>query len=79
MGGGGKSGPESAQLEAEFDKTGGCGRYQLVIGFIIILGMMCGGFVVHGLAILEMKPTSWMCPTGADGALESCDSDTFCA
>ena len=82
MGGGAAKGPESKQLEDEFENTGGCGKYQYLLGFIVILGMFTGGFVVHGLALLEMEPnalTGYMCPVSElNQTLIPCSHEQFC-
>jgi len=42
------------------NKAGGFGSYQWMATIIVILGMMTGGFVMHGLAYLEL-------PVGENG------------
>ena len=41
-------------MENELIKAGGFGRYQWMATIIVVLGMMSGGFVINGIAYLEL-------------------------
>jgi hypothetical protein len=41
-------------VENELIKAGGFGRYQWMATIIVVLGMMSGGFVINGIAYLEL-------------------------
>lgn len=71
MGGGGRQ-KECVQVEAELEKAGGFGVYQWLTVTIVIAGMLSGGFVIHGIAYLELEPNMYLC----DGV--SCTPEEFC-
>lgn len=48
----------------ELDKAGGFGFYQFMVCIIINVGMMSGGFVIHGIAYLELAPNRYFLPDG---------------
>ena len=47
--------------------------YQLLVCLIMITGMMSGGFVIHGIAYLELAPNMYICTGG-----RKCDPVEFC-
>ena len=63
MGGGGRQ-KATPQIDIELDRAGGFGRYQLLATIIMITGMISGGFVIHGLAYMELEPSYYMCDVG---------------
>ena len=71
--GGKKGSAPSNQVEEEMIKAGGFGRYQWAITFIVISGMMCGGFVIHGIALLELPVEEYICSDGS-----SCTPKEYC-
>lgn len=75
MGGGGRQ-KECVQVEAELAKAGGFGYYQWMTCIIIIMGMMSGGFVIHGIAYLELEPNRYYCDEA--GVKISCSPEEFC-
>lgn len=58
MGGAGR-GKECVQVERELQRAGGFGIYQWLVCLIIISGMMSGGFIMHGIAYLELAPNMY--------------------
>ena len=54
MGGGVKA--DNTPIDAELNKAGGFGRFQWFISFVMVLGMQSGGFIAHGIALLELAP-----------------------
>jgi hypothetical protein len=48
--------------------------YQWLACIIMITGMMSGGFVIHGIAYLELAPDMWICANGLP-----CTTEEFCA
>lgn len=65
---------EAVQVERELDLAGGFGMYQWLACIIMITGMMSGGFVIHGIAYLELAPDMWICANGLP-----CTTEEFCA
>lgn len=63
MGGGGRQ-KATPQIDIELDRAGGFGKYQLLATIIMITGMISGGFVIHGLAYMELEPSYYMCDVG---------------
>jgi hypothetical protein len=47
--------------------------YQWLVCLIMIMGMMSGGFIIHGIAYLELAPNMYICN---DGTL--CEPVDFC-
>lgn len=71
MGGGARQ-KESVQVEMELEKAGGFGVYQWLTCIIMITGMLSGGFVLHGIAYLELEPNMYIC----EGS--PCTPEVFC-
>ncbi len=72
--GGRKGAPENAQIEEEIRKAGGFGTYQILLTVIVVVGMMCGGMVIHGIAYLELPVEEYICNDG-----QPCSPEAFCA
>lgn len=43
-------------MDESIVKAGGFGRFQWYTCIVVIVGMMAGGFVTHGIAYLELEP-----------------------
>ena len=53
---GGAGGPDNSPIDFELQKAGGFGRFQWFITIVMVMGMQSGGFITHGIAILELPP-----------------------
>lgn len=61
-------------MERELNLAGGFGRYQWFVCIIMISGMLSGGFVLHGIAYLELAPNQYYCEPGH----YACTPEEFC-
>ena len=77
--GGGKKRPINAQIDEACDKAGGFGKFIWFCSLSIIFGQLSGGFLIHGLAYMELAPT-YKCKSYTSNYSEwySCKPDSFC-
>ena len=81
MAGGAKGNdPKQAEVNAAIDAAGGFGRFQMITLLAVILCMVSGGFITHGIAYLELVPhePGYICTNKVTGNEEKCDPDFFC-
>ena len=70
---------DNTPIDAELNKAGGFGRFQWFIMLVMVFGMQSGGFVTHGIAILELapKPPGYICTKEGQEPYK-CSADDFC-
>ena len=56
MAGGGRGGPDNTPIDAELNRAGGFGRFQIFIILTVVFGIMSVNLLTHGIAILELPP-----------------------
>ena len=70
---------DNTPIDSELAKAGGFGRFQLFITLVMVFAMQSGGFIAHGIAILELAPKEpgYIC-TKDGGTPYICSPDDFC-
>ena len=70
---------DNTPIDSELAKAGGFGRCQLFITLVMVFAMQSGGFLAHGIAILELAPKEpgYIC-TKDGGTPYICGPDDFC-
>ena len=61
MAGGGRKGPDNTPIDRELTRAGAFGRYQVFLVFTVVTGIMSCNLLTHGIAILELEPTAYIC------------------
>ena len=78
---GGKGGVDNTPIDAELQKAGGFGRFQWFIMITMVLGMQSGGFITHGIAIIELapqEPGGYLCRNEDGSPPYACSPEDFC-
>ena len=81
MAGGRNKGPDNTPIDAELERAGGFGRFQVYITCVVVFGIMSVNLLTHGIGILEMQPISpdgFICTDTENPDGVPCGPEDFC-